>query len=682
MNKLFCLRNNFIINDLFYNRINLYFRNYLKQWYFQTVFLRNEKIKKFKQKNKLQKIFIKEFKKDKKYYGKILLKKLKLYNIKYFEFYIKSICFLKMILYITQGYLKKYKMLFFSHIFNNNENNLNVYKKLLFKKLITKGMNSESKKKIQFLLKEIKEKDYLEEYENYKKSLNEITKLYPLLIKYKLFNKQLYRNFIKWYITTIKINVNNKIDLKEDYSGKLINLRLLQLIIYVKKFLQFYFRFFIYQIKRKINSKPLTIIDLEVLENLNLDKISQGFYKINHIKGNLNQKIFESSDLNKKKICFSIWKNNKTKIHVDTYKINNNKENFKDIIKGYEKLFTIFQIRIYKYFCLFFTLIKSKYVKNESIYRFIIGLNIINNIFIKLKIKKNYQFINCLQTYLNSKLIIENCPNNIENSIKNKQKENSFISIYTSLNIIKKIIYNYALYKSFNTLKSFIPNSLNDINSDILRHSKVPKHQDSIKKKIYKNISSIILSMDKEINIKHNKLKIYNFLVKKILDKERIKKIKHNNLNYYLSKWNNERTLMLEKIKEDKDFQNDLNLKINEYLEGIKFLENKLNKIVLSVEKCDKCSKILKSSNSLVNSHYNDNKNETKTEKNNDDDLDDMDLLDDEMEDDEIYISYLEKTEKDLKNNIELLKKEKEEEQINLQNEVESLIKELENFNN
>ena len=188
--------------------------------------------------------------------------------------------------------------------------------------------------------------------------------------------------------------------------------------------------------------------------------------------------------------------------------------------------------------------------------------------------------------------------------------------------------------------------------------------------------------MDKEINIKHNKLKIYNFLVKKILDKERIKKIKHNNLNYYLSKWNNERTLMLEKIKEDKDFQNDLNLKINEYLEGIKFLENKLNKIVLSVEKCDKCSKILKSSNSLVNSHYNDNKNETKTEKNNDDDLDDMDLLDDEMEDDEIYISYLEKTEKDLKNNIELLKKEKEEEQINLQNEVESLIKELENFNN
>ena len=59
-----------------------------------------------------------------------------------------------------------------------------------------------------------------------------------------------------------------------------------------------------------------------------------------------------------------------------------------------------------------------------------------------------------------------------------------------------------------------------------------------------------------------------------------------------------------------------------------------------------------------------------------------MDLLYDEMEDDEIYISYLEKTEKDLKNNIELLKKEKEEEQINLQNEVESLIKELENFNN
>ena len=138
MNKLFCLRNNFIINDLFYNRINLYFRNYLKQWYFQTVFLRNEKIKKFKQKNKLQKIFIKEFKKDKKYYGKILLKKLKLYNIKYFEFYIKSICFLKIILYITQGYLKKYKMLFFSHIFNNNENNLNENKKLLFKKLIKK----------------------------------------------------------------------------------------------------------------------------------------------------------------------------------------------------------------------------------------------------------------------------------------------------------------------------------------------------------------------------------------------------------------------------------------------------------------------------------------------------------------------------------------------------------------
>ena len=153
MNKLFCLRNNFIVNDLFYNRINLYFRNFLKQWYFQTVFLRNEKVKKFKQKNKLQKIFIKEFKKDKKYYGTILLKKLKLYNIKYFEFYIKSIYFLKMILYITQGYLKKYKMSFFSHIFKNNENNLNVYKKLLFKKLITKGMNSENKKKIQFLLK-------------------------------------------------------------------------------------------------------------------------------------------------------------------------------------------------------------------------------------------------------------------------------------------------------------------------------------------------------------------------------------------------------------------------------------------------------------------------------------------------------------------------------------------------
>ena len=59
-----------------------------------------------------------------------------------------------------------------------------------------------------------------------------------------------------------------------------------------------------------------------------------------------------------------------------------------------------------------------------------------------------------------------------------------------------------------------------------------------------------------------------------------------------------------------------------------------------------------------------------------------MDILDSEMEDDAAYISYLEKTENELKNNIVKIKKEKEEELIKLQNEVENLIKELDNFSN
>ena len=719
MNQLFGLKSCFNSFDLFYKKKNLFMAKYFKNWFIKIFYKNNKKkIKEFKQKNKLHHIFLTQIKKNYfNYFYNYFMRKFHYYDIRYLEFYIKSIYFLKMLLYIIKGFLTKYKIKFFYKIIKINEKNLNIYKHLLLDKLLSTNYSG-NKTKIKNLMNSLNNNNNFIKYEINEKLLNKKCKLYSIIIKKKFYNKHICRNFKKWYINSIKLNVMNKIDLKEDYTHKLFKLKLFQLIIIMKKFLNFYYTLLIYQIKRKINAKPISLIELEEKINLKLDKIGKGFYKITKIKANQNKKYFNSSDLNKKRMCFSLWRNNKIKINLNSSTIINNKiisKNNTRIIKGYQKLFFLFKSRLYKYNCFLFMLIKAKNAKIIYLNKFISGIKILNNILIQLKLKKIYQFFKQLQNYLYLRKYIYSGNNILKlifklNKIigkrlklfytyyKNGKKiriKSNFLSIYNSLKTIKKRIYIYGTKEIFKKMELFIQrrNNNNNINSNVLGYSKPQKIKVSIKKEIYKNISSICLSMDKEITKKNNKLKIYKFFTKRIQKKERIKKIRTNNLKYYLTKWNNEKKFLLQDINEDKDFQSDLKYKIIDYSEEIDNIEQKLNKIALNVEKCNQCSKLLntmsqftsenKNKNDEVNIKKNNSNNPKLIKENNvDDELDDMDILDSEMEDDAAYISYLEKTENELKNNIVKIKKEKEEELIKLQNEVENLIKELDNFSN
>ena len=304
MNQLFSLKSCFISPDLFYKKKDLYVAKYFKSWFFETLYKNNQMIKEFKQKNKLHHIFLTQLKKIYfKHYFNFFMRKFNYYDIRYSEFYIKSIYFLKMLLYIIKGFLTKYKIKFFYRIIKLNEKNLNIYKHLLLEKLLSTNYSG-NKYKIKNLMNSLND-NYLIEYEKNEQLLNRKCKLFQIIIKKKFYNKHICRNFKKWYINTIKLNLMKKIDLKEDYTNKLVKLKLAQLFIIIRKFLNFYFRFLIYQIKRKINSNPISLIELEKKQNIKLDKISKGFYKITKIRANQNKKYFNSSDLNKKRMCFS-----------------------------------------------------------------------------------------------------------------------------------------------------------------------------------------------------------------------------------------------------------------------------------------------------------------------------------------------------------------------------------------
>ena len=698
MNQLFSLKSCFISSDLFYKKKDLYVAKYFKSWFFETLYKNNQMIKEFKQKNKLHHIFLTQLKKIYfKHYFNFFMRKFNYYDIRYSEFYIKSIYFLKMLLYIIKGFLTKYKIKFFYRIIKLNEKNLNIYKHLLLEKLLSTNYSG-NKYKIKNLMNSLND-NYLIEYEKNEQLLNRKCKLFQIIIKKKFYNKHICRNFKKWYINTIKLNLMKKIDLKEDYTNKLVKLKLAQLFIIIRKFLNFYFRFLIYQIKRKINSNPISLIELEKKQNIKLDKISKGFYKITKIRANQNKKYFNSSDLNKKRMCFSFWKNNKIKINIDSSTIYNNNKNSKltiRIIKGYQKLFFLFKSRLYKYNCFLFMLIKAKNAKIIYLNKYISGIKILKNILFQLKLKKIYQFFNQLQNHLYLRKYIYSEKNILKliiilNKIMGKRlkifysyfKKNkklnknvlkrNFVSIFNSLKTIKKRIYIYGAKEIFNKMKLFIKrrNNNNNINSNILKFSKPQNQRVSMKKEIYKNISSICLSMDKEIIRKNRKLKIYKFLTKIIQQNERIKKIKTNNLNYYLTKWYNEKKFLLQDINEDKDFQSDLKYKIIDYSEEID---------INTISQFNSENKNKNDDEDIKNNNSNNPK--LIKESNFDEDLDDLDILDSEMEDDAAYISYLEKTENELKNNIVRIKKEKEEEQIKLQNEIENLIKELDNISN
>ena len=146
--------------------------------------------------------------------------------------------------------------------------------------------------------------------------------------------------------------------------------------------------------------------------------------------------------------------------------------------------------------------------------------------------------------------------------------------------------------------------------------------------------------------------------------------------------WSNPSKLLLNTIKEDKDFQSDLKIKIYEYQESINFLENKLFEITMRCEKCKKCSELLKLSTLSLPSKYNTKSNKAPTapklvNNHDEDSLEDIDLLDDDLEGGEYY-DYLEKTENEIKNNIIQIRNVKEPICDRLKKEVEELYKEIE----
>ena len=546
--------------------------------------------KKFNE-NKLKNYFFMLF----KYYAYLLDK-----------YYIKAITITKAIFNYVRKKLKPYKAKFYSIIdyYLTDEDIIHVYKYILINYINKnyKFLGKNKKDEISLMLKNynnIIDRDY----DNLVKNLLQENSLYILLYK-SIFNpffvnKNILTFFSKWKNIGIDELLLHNFQAKDKLTNNLVFSKIYMCILVIKKRIKFYFEILYNNIYRRQTNGLILVDSYELFSILNFESlydnyifnVLKGLYKLQNFRNMNNGRIFNVNNKNRKLISLNIWKNNKI-ISCDYHKRNIinmiNKEI--NIIKGvyiFDKIYILFYN--YKIISLINNLL-NKYSNNQYKHYVLLKLKVFIKIIEKSAFNKERKKVIHL-LYENFKLsteekIIKNqlsfIVKSIENVFRTKYLKYKAYFFQRVINIFK---FRKNRYKYRNSKKIKIEDkkliALNKIMKYFIKNS-IKKHFFYSLKNCFNHWSLLTGHIPKSIRETQN-TKSYNYMNSE--DEEDI--ISQTQEIKELQKC----------LKEDQDFHHDLKAKINALNEENAFICEKIFEITQRVEKCEKCSILLRSSN-------------------------------------------------------------------------------------
>lgn len=526
-------------------------------------------------------------------------------------------------------------------------------------------------------------------------------------------NKFRAKYFSLWKRKTLLLNIEFKSRTFTMLNEVMFNSNLEILYNVITSHVLFYFKFFIFQISHPY--QKITILDLEVKANENLHLVMKGFYLYSKIRASREEKLIKMSKQNILTFAVSRWRQRK-KILM---KVPKNIPNQQNKILGLGWLISILKLRkiLFRRKKLVFSrlLLSHKTSPIPGALRIVAGLK---KVFIRYKILLSKKIIEKIKiihrkNHKNNKAmsrsklffyLIHNYYN--ENQTTNKKifisklklasqrlpkspfsfadcsfrapspKKNNNLS---SLNFTPTNFYTLfiSLESIIHVIKANTSKKFLSLLKQIKKHSlSLAQNRNTMNKRIIDNLSLVSLAMHNEISTKTKHLKLIKLIT--LIDKKNsIKYSKAKNIRFYFRLWVNPNIFILSSIQEGKDFQLDIKIQIYEYQEVNKNLEDKLGEISDRAEKCKKCSTLLQMSTLSVHSKRPRRKTIEVEEK----EPDDAELIDNDPDGGEYY-EYLEKTEKEIKNNIIQIRTVKEPILQKLKKEVESLCEEIDTLSN
>ena len=565
-----------------------------------------------------------KIKNDVKTPKKLFLILIKFYNYLFDRYYIRSIVIARSIYKYIRKRLKYLKSQFYSRIDYNytEEDIINIYKYIL---ISYNKENFEEKNKYK---KEVAEsliiaynKTIKHNYDYLIKKLCKENVLYIILFK-TIFNKCLINKDIScifsiWKQNTLDQSIMINFQLKEKYTNNLIYSKIYLFILVIKKIFKHYFELLYNNInKRQTNGlvlensyELLSILNFESLYDNYLINVLKGLYKIENFKNMNYSRIFKMNNKNKKILSFNVWKRNNKNIicnYID-----------KNIILFFNNINIIKGAYI---FDKIYSLSYNKRILNKINILFISYSYNINKKKFFLKIKILYELLKSI-LYRRQKFIFNVLLEIFRLSKEEKILKNQIsIIIGASENILFKNIYKSKI-SFFLKLKYKLKNiDINISKSNNLNYNYIKNFQNS---QIKQKANKLRLEAQKRNAVK----KLLKFFIKNSVKKHFLYSLKNafnhwcllvgyfpksirvpENMNkntIYNNDSEDEEDIITQKneinelkkcLKEDQDFQHDLKAKITALDEENEFIGEKIFEITQRVEKCEKCSNLLKSS--------------------------------------------------------------------------------------
>lgn len=596
-------------------------------------------------------------------------------------------------------------------------NELNKIKLHHYKEFMSFDVNEDIKAKIEREIKQTQLRmlpEHNEEMDN-----NALCYIVPLLYRKALLNNTIVSYFNKWSNHAKILNSTETKITKAQLTDLIIYSKISLMVLVIQTKLKCAICHFVYCVKRYYLSSPMTIYSLENITNAKLVGIIDGLVKMYYflISSDYHKRIAPKSlqgDVywNRRNRQFYLWR------YLNYWVVPHRFVIGLTIINEYNVDL------MYKYKYLFFSMLKSNATKIDILAKVTVLLNVICDsitignmpyrkyLFIeKVKLRalnRDKQKLFYLRTNING--AIDKITKMYSKELFNKMNWKAFSVVQYQKN--KKVQSNnnrgFALIKKIMTIRNIFNNLIMTIYSNCFsgfytsirafnkKNYYNKRGKQSIENRIVENMITVTLSIHNDIHSRAKMLKRVKFTKAIYLISERhlaLRQVKHSLINAF-NKWKACSISVMQNIEEDKEFQTDIKLKVNEYQEGIDFYEDNLGEIAVRCETCKVCSKLLRASysdqgqtdykNNEIDGNDNDvliNHIQITQPKLNIQNDNEEDILDDEYREDG-YFAYLEKTGNELREKIIQLKNEKDPLCEELKKEVEALCKEVDDLSN
>ena len=562
-------------------------------------------------------------KNTKRRFNAVMTKKYFLLLIKYYlyifdKYYIRAIMFAKNIYNYVRRILKPYKSKLYSRInFEVTEEDIiNIFRYILINYIKINDNNKYKKEQVNSLIKGYN-KTIKHNYDELITNLLKTSRIYIIFYKYIinkfLINRNIALIFFKWKQNSLDQILFYNLQNKEKYINNLIYSKLNMFSLVIKKniknnFETFYNNLFNNQTNGIIlpdSYELLSILNFESLYQNYLYSILKGLYKLQNFRNIHYSRIFKMNKGNSKIIVLNKWKKNNN-IMCNHYQKNTNKiyNTQIEIIKGInliDKRFFLFYNK--KYLKLINSLL-NRYYYNQNNQIIYLKLDIFFGIFEKkviFKRKKNiFKSFLILSSLSQDDKILKNELSFFIRSIENyiKIKNDKYKSFFC-----KKLKENNISIDYSRDLKSIYNKNINISKNVLLENTKLIALKKILKYIIYNSIKNhFIYSLSNSFNLWAS---LIGYIPKSVRETEKDIIYQYESENEDedddIINQRNELKELQKCLKEDEDFQHDLKAKITALDEENTFICEKIFEITQRVEKCEKCSILLKTSNKSDN---------------------------------------------------------------------------------